>query len=241
MLDLLYGADCQSINRRGLFGGFVGLCALPGALAAAPARRAEPVSRALAAAGGRDLLTRVRVLSWSGRARMLLGSVPVELMVETRIEPFARARSDSWLVTEGREAARSVMVERDSAFVVQYGAQTPLPPAQAQFERQRLGAYGYLLLAPAFVSASSAQRLNAVRDGYPPIALTLAADGRIATADYAIAAPDPDAAAVRQHFRFTGSVAAQGVRYPRQISVTENGRESLRLTITDFSVDLTAA
>lgn len=195
----------------------------------------------MAAAGGRDLLARVRAMTWTGTARMMLGTTPVALGVETRIEPFERARADTWLLSDGRIATRTVMIERDSAYVVQDGAQTALPAAQARVERQRLGAYGYLLLAPASVTAAGGQRLNATRDGFPAMALTLGADGTLLSADYAIAAPEPNGAALRQHFAFAGSVTAQGVRFPRMTTILQNGRPLLRLTITDFSVELNPA
>lgn len=195
----------------------------------------------MAAAGGEATLRRVRAISWIGTMRMLLGGVAVDLAVEARIEPFARARFESWLPSDGRGTRRTVMIERDGGFVVHAGAQTALSPEQARFQRQQAGAYGYLLLAPAYVSAASRTRLNASRDGYPPIALTLARDGRIAAADYRIASPDRDGAAVRQRLGCSGTVASGGVRFPRSITVMQNGRPFSRLTITDFSVELDPA
>lgn len=173
--------------------------------------------------------------------RMLLGRVAVDLAVEARIEPFARARFESWLPSDGRGTRRTVMIERDGGFVVHAGAQTALLPEQARFQRQQAGAYAYLLLAPAYVSAASGTRLNASRDGYPPIALTLARNGRIAAADYRIASPDRDGVAVRQRLGCTGTVASDGVRFPRSITVIQDGRPFSRLTITDFSADLDPA
>lgn len=212
--------------------------------AASPAvawSRTDPVARAMSAAGGEAVLRRVRAVAWSGTMRMMLGKVPVDLNVETRIEPFVRGRSDTWLASAGRSTARTVMVERDNAFLVHEGAQTTLTREQARFERQRLGVYGYLLLAPAFVSAASATRLNAARDGYPPIALTLARDGRIASAEYQIGVLDRDGLSVRHHFSFVGSVSSSKIRFPRIITIVQDGQPLSRLTIGDFAVELDAA
>jgi hypothetical protein len=211
------------------------------ACAAAPTAawsRPDAVSRAMTAAGGEAVLRRVLAVAWRGTARMMLGKVPVDLNVETRIEPFVRGRSDTWLEREGRSTIRTVMVERDSAFLVHEGAQTALAHDQARFERQQFGAYAYLLLAPAFVSAASATRLNAAREGYPPIALTLARNGRIAAADYRIATPDQEGRSVRHHFTFAGSISSNGVHFPRVITIAQDGRPLSRLTIRDFSVEL---
>ncbi|WP_426257680.1 hypothetical protein [Sphingomonas sp. DC1600-2] len=198
----------------------------------------DPIAHALAAAGGQALLSRVRVIAWSGTARMMIGRTPVDLMVETRIEPFARARSDTWLTSEGRSATQTIMVERDSAFLVHNGAQTSLPQPQAYFERQKLAAYSYLLLAPASLSPNGRRGITAIRDGYPPIALTLAPDGRIASADYTLAGPPPNPPLVHQHLLFAGTVSAQGIRFPRTTTILQNGRPVLRTTISDFSVEL---
>lgn len=195
----------------------------------------------MAAAGGEAVLRRVRAVSWSGTARTLLGRIPVDLNVETRIEPFVRSRTDTWLASAGRSTMRTVMIERDSGFLVHEGAQTTLGREQANFERHQMGSYAYLLLAPAFVSAASATRLHAAHDGYPPIALTLGRDGRIASADYRIRPTDSDGLSVLQHLTFAGSVTANGVRYPRVITIVQNGRPMSRLTISDFSVELNAA
>jgi hypothetical protein len=224
-----------------LLGGTIALAALPERRSAPLGSDGDTLARAFAAAGGRERLARVRAFAWTGTARMMLGAVPVDLQVESRIEPFARARADSWLTSETRDAARTVMIERDGGFVVQNGAQTALPPAQARFERQRLGAFAYLLLAPAFVSVAGRNRLNAAREGYPPIALTLAGDGRIASADYVLTAPEPGAPAIRQRCSFAGSVRSRGIRFPRITTMLQDGRPSLRLTITDFSVELSPA
>lgn len=193
------------------------------------------------AAGGQAQLARVRVVAWSGVARVMIGQTPVDLMVETRIEPFARARIDTWLPSEGRSATQTVMIERDSAFLVHNGAQTALPRPQALFERHRLAAYAYLLLAPASVSATGPRRLSAIRDGFPPITLTLGPDDRISSADYTIVAASGQPALVRQHLSFAGSVSAQGIHFPRTTTIFQNGRLELRMTISDFSVELDPA
>ena len=192
----------------------------------------------MAAAGGRDTLSRVRVIGWSGRARVLIGMTPVDLLVEARIEPFVRSRADTWLANEGRSAARTVMIERDGGFLVHDGAQTNLPLEQALLQRQQMGVYGYLLLAPAIVTAAGPRRLNAGREGYPPIELDLDGSGRIVSAKYTLAASSPDGPAIRQHLIFGGTVAADGIRFPRTISIVQDGRPSQRTTIDDLYVDL---
>ena len=208
---------------------------------AAAQLRSDAVARAMAAAGGEARLRRVRAISWIGTMRMLLGGIAVDLNVEARVEPFARARFETWLPSDGRSTRRTVMIEHDGGFVVHAGAQTALPPAQVRFQRQQAGAYAYLLLAPAFVSAASQTRLNASHDGYPPMTLTLARDGRIASADYRIASPDRDGVSVRQALTLDGSVASDGVRYPRRIIVDQDGRPFSRLTIDEFSAELVPA
>uniref|UniRef100_UPI0035CAE6E9 hypothetical protein n=1 Tax=uncultured Sphingomonas sp. TaxID=158754 RepID=UPI0035CAE6E9 len=200
----------------------------------------DPVARAVAAAGGRELLSRVRAISWTSRNRIVLGGTVVDVLAETRIEPFARWRSDTRLVGEDRTDTRTLMIERDGGFIVQSGAQVPMPGEQARFERQQFGVFAYLLLAQAALATAGPKRLTATHAGFPPIALGLASDGRVAMADYAVPPPGTTNGGM-QHFTFSGTVSAQGVRFPRKIAITQAGRDTTTMILDAFSVELMPA
>lgn len=218
---------------------------------ARPRPAADPVARAIATAGGAAVLARVRSLSWAGTARVIAGETngPIDLMMETRIEPFVRARSDSWPAAQGRSSGKTLMIEGRTGFMVDNTAQRALTAGMARHEREQFGVYGYLLLAGATVTNAGPRRLTAVREGFPPISLTLGADGRIVGADYLVAAPDAverpgvdgSARPIREHFVFSGTIADKGVRWPRRIEIFRHGRPFLRLAINDLSVELAPA
>lgn len=217
--------------------------ALPGAALAGGMRvGGDAVAHALAAAGGAEILARVRALRWSGTAHVANGDPrgTTALSVETRVEPFVRARTDSWIAAAGRSTARTLMIERDTGFSVAGTAQRPLSAAMALSEREQFGVYGYLLLHGARLSVAGPHRLTAQRADYPPIALALAADGRIVGAEYAIASPDDDPTArpIRENWTFAGLVSDKGVRWPRSIRIARDGRPFVQLTIKDFAVEL---
>lgn len=216
-----------------MIGGAAALATMPGAVFAA----ADPVERAMAAMGGRALLQSVRAISWTGTAKILDGKTPQDFGVETRIEPFSRARSQTWPLSEGRAAMRTVMIERDGGFEVVNGAQTPLPPERARYEREQFAAYAYMLLAGTNLTANGRTGVEGQRAGYPPIRFRLAPDGRLTGAEYSAAPSDPAGKPLAEHFAFSGSITATGLKWPRKIMITRDNRLYLSLTIDDLGIE----
>ena len=202
---------------------------------------ADPVERAMEAIGGRALLARVRSISWAGTAKVYAGGRAIDLGVETYLEPFVRARSDSWLVSEGRSAMRTLMIEDEHGFKVIEGMQSGLSPAVAINERQQFGAYGYMLMAGARWEEMPRGVLRGSRTGFPPIDIRPGKDGRMLSADYAVLAPDePDADGkqIREYLRFAGTVTDKGVHWPQRLAIAQDNRPFFALSIDHFSVDL---
>ena len=195
----------------------------------------------MTAIGGRDLIQRVRSIRWTGTAKVYAGDKAIDIGVETYVEPFVRARSDSWLIGEGRSEMRTLMIEGERGFKVTNGLQSALPPAVTINERQQFGIYGYMLMAPARWEAIPRGVLRGSHTGFPSIDIRLAKDGRIISADYAVLAPDePDADGkqIREYLRFAGTVTDKGVRWPQRLAITQNNRPFFALSIDHFSVDL---
>lgn len=194
------------------------------------------MSRAMSAMGGRGPLGRVKAIGWTGKAHVIAGERVLDLGIETRVEPFVRARSRSWILAQGEASARTLLVDPDAAFVERGGKRTPLPYAQAQNERQQYGVYGYMLLALAPTIASGG-KLLAAREGYPPIAFDADASGRINAATYVVAAAD-GGAPLNERFIFTGSVSDHGIRWPAQIDIAQNGAPFFSLKIDRLMIEL---
>ena len=230
----LYGDGNGSINRRALIVAATAFSAFP---AAAARPLIDPVARARAAMGGSALLARIRAIGWTGTARVVTGGRTLELGVETRVEPFIRARSDTWLLEDGRVEKRTMMIEGQDGFLVFRGRQVAMPPQQAAHERQQFGIYGHMLLAGIAIAHGNV--IASAKAGYPEAMLALGRDGMPAAAAYVVDSPD-SAGTIRERFTFSGSVSDQGVRWPQRIAITQNGKPFFALAIDDLTVELSA-
>lgn len=192
----------------------------------------------MAAVGAPELLARVRAIRWAGTAKLFAGGKAIDLGIETMVEPFVRARSDSWIAADGRSAMRTLMIEGDRGFQVIEGKQSALPPGAAANERQQFGVYGYMLMAGARWTPARNGRLLGEHPGFPPIEISCGRDGRIQTADYLLVSPDAAGRPIREHFAFAGTMTDKGISWPHRIAIVRDGKPFLALSIDDFSVDL---
>lgn len=198
----------------------------------------DPVERAMDSMGGRALLERVRTVRWTGTATVPGSKKARESGVETSFEPFRRAQSQSFLLSEDRTSMRTLLIEGSNGATVIEGRQIAMPPARALYESQQFGAYGYLLMAGVTWSATGGGRLDGTHPDFPPITLRCDTAGRVLAADYAISAPDGDGVPIREHFRFSGVVSDKGLNWPKKILITQNGRPYSALVIEQLWVDL---
>jgi len=218
------------MSRRALIAGALALPVAARAGGFAP----DLLARAVAAAGGRALLNRVKALNWTGIARVMAGEKTLEIVVKTRVEPFVRARSDSFLLNRPA-TARTLIIEPDGGFVERAGVRTPLPERQTRHERQQYGIYGYMLLtqAPAWVEDGG---IRSERPGLPPIRFLTEGD-YLAAADYIVSSPDSDGT-IAQRFVFEGEMPDKGVHWPQTISIFQNDKPYFILDLQTFSVEL---
>jgi hypothetical protein len=219
-----------AISRRALV---VGALALPVA-ARAGGFEGDLLDRVIAAAGGRALLSRVKALNWTGLAQVFAGDRTLEIEVKTRVEPFVRARSETFL--QGKpETARTLIIEPDGGFVERAGVRTALPARQTEHERQQYGVYGYLLLALAPTRLVDG-RIVSQRPGLPSISFLTEGD-HLAAADYNVANPDSDAT-IDQRFLFEGELPDKGVHWPQTITIFQNAKPYFILDLRTFAVEL---
>ena len=171
---------------------------------------------------------RLRAIGWAGGAEVNADGRTLRLGIDTRVEPFRRARSRSWLLEAGQASARTLVIEPDRGWVERDGKRADLPARQAQHERQQYGIYGYLLrLAP---ERRDDGRITAAMPGFPPATLTLDDAGDVAVADYAV--DDPEAAGtLAQSFAFSGWRTEAGVRWFRRMTITQAGKPFFTLDI----------
>lgn len=207
----------------------------PGTLEAR-SRDRDLLARAMSAMGGADRLRRVRRVDWSGTAVVFDGDRRIDLGIETWWRPFHSAQSRSWLAAQGPTRAATMTLTPERATVDRNGATTVMPAQQARHERQQFALYGYMLLAQA-PTAVVGERLYAAHAGLPPIRFDLGPDGRIARADYRVVAPDNDRT-IAEQIVCEGEIASRGIRWPRRLTIAQDGKPYFELHLTRFAVTL---
>lgn len=205
------------------------------AIAMARGASGDPVARTAAAMGGQRLLDRIAAIGWVGAAEVVTPERTLRLGMRTRIEPFVRMRSDSWVMKEGTAATRSLIIEPDGGWTERDGKRAPLPAHQARHEREQYGLYGYMLLrAP---TAAVGGKLLAAHPGLPPVSFETDTEGRLTAAAYTVFAPD-GGEVIQERFTFDGAIAAQGLNWPRRLRIAQNGVPFFTLVIDRFMVEL---
>lgn len=233
LLSTIYGACASRINRRALIG--CGLL-LPVAARAGRIETDDPSARAIAAMGGREILKRVKALTWEARAEVTAGGRTVAISARTRCEPFGTARSESWLRDKGPETARIMTITAEGGTLTRDGKTSPLPEAMAAHERQQFGIYGHMLLVHSILRGDGSQLVSR-HAGYPDAKFEIGTDGLPLSADYDVRAPQGEAM-FRQRFQFGAWKRDKGVRWPGSIVIIQNDAPFFAMTIDQFSIEL---
>lgn len=227
----------------------VALTALGACTTAAPVEPAAPASIyagksvldvAIATAGGETALGKVKELYWTGHAKVTAGDKVTELEVATVVRPFENARFTSWPKADGAKKGRTLQVEQGKAWDVNRVTWTPLPEAQAQNENQQLGLYSFMLLAPLKagdvkeqpVGANGNRAIQATFHGQA-VELEFDAAGKLVRAGGNVRDPMGGADIV-QVATFSGEMESNGVKWPKTISIAQNGAPFYELEIAHF-------
>ncbi len=205
----------------------------------------EPLLRAaLIRAGGRAALEAARTLSWRGTARVFAGGKTIDIGVSTTLHPYDRARSDSWPLSEGPSATRSLIIDGDQGWMVRDGRAAPMPAAMLKHERAQYALYGLMRLAD--LCAPDARVVPLAPEGAlrgllvrhpraPATRLYFDADDRLARAEDTVPSPDggPD---IAQTIVFSGQIGAGGVRWPRELRIEQGGAPYFELRLDRLTV-----
>lgn len=219
-----------------------------GGAAPAPAPRAL-LAYEIERAGGERALTAARVLAWRGIATVDAGGRTVRIGVDTVVEPFGYARSDTWLIDKPADR-RSLLIEGDRGWVIAGGKRTAMAPAMLRHERQQYALYGLMRLVTLRDRAVSIRHgVDSVRGDcsslivdHPAATKTemMFVDGRLATASNRVDSPGAGPP-IAQEFAFSGEITSSGVRWPRSIAITHGGKPYFTLTLTHFAAGPTRA
>jgi len=201
------------------------------------------LQQAIDAAGGEAALTQARVLTWSGSATVFAGDNKIELGVESRVEPFRSARSDTWLLGQGRRTLRTLQIDGDQGWMVRDGKRTEMPAQSLRHERAQYAVYGLMRLVtlrqPGVVlrvlpvDGQGRRGLHVQHPSAPEADIYFDTDGRLAYLTDNVPAPEGEGT-LAQRFDFEGSIEGRGVRWPRIVRISQNNKPYFELRLEQF-------
>lgn len=202
------------------------------------------LDRAIRRAGGMRALRRVRRLGWTGHADVTgpAGQI-IQIGLSTVVEPFVRARSESWLLRDGPQKTNTLLIEPNEAWIERTGkTRQPMPAAMAAHERAQYALYGLMLLVTLRDHGASAtpgalaDTLVAQHPSAPETVLRFDHEANLIEAKNTVPAPDGNGT-IDQRFQFEGKISDSGVRWPRRLVIEQHGKPYFDLTLDSFAVN----
>jgi hypothetical protein len=182
------------------------------------------------------------LIEWEGEATVHDDEREILLGVATAVAPFDWARSASWVRTQGMAAERIMLIRPDGGWTQSDGNWTAMAAPAVAHERAQFALYGLMLLSPLIDPGAAVSRLPD-RGGLrglavshpkaPPTQLWFDSANRLREARNTV--PDPEAGApVAQLFRFSAETVAGYPKWPRRLSIEQNGEPYFDLAFTRF-------
>jgi len=198
---------------------------------------------AIQAAGGETALATVKELGWTGAAAINADGKTTEVEMSTVVRPFTYARSTSWPTDKTPVQGRTVQAQFGNAWTVSRVVWTPMPEAEAEYENQQFSLYSVMLLAPLKDAAVKVEETAPGKDGTrnlhvehpeaPPMDLRFNASGKLVRAAYSVRNPK-GGAPIAQVAEFSGEMTSNGVKWPKRISISQNGAPWMDLQLATF-------
>ncbi|PYQ20250.1 MAG: hypothetical protein DMF81_19240 [Acidobacteria bacterium] len=209
---------------------------------AAPEPSRALLERAIAAAGGSERLERYPVLEWRAKATVHAART-VAIQGRWQVQPPERAVVETTDATGDAASARKMILDGERGWG-QRGDQTqPLTPEAVSHERDQFYLYYLMRLVPLRSSEFHLQSLDpdaAGRAGFRvshpgrrDVDLYFDETGRLARMVTRVAAPGTGREVVEE-LRLSGTMEAQGIRWPQRIEITWDGRPYFEFELTEF-------
>ncbi|WP_420130497.1 hypothetical protein [Longimicrobium sp.] len=225
------------------------LCLAAAACApASPAPASGPralLERAITQAGGAEALGRANALLWEGDATVYAGGRTVRIAGTWAVQPPDTAVVATYDVTRGPETTRALVVAAPRGWIARGTELSPMPDAMLANERDEFYLYQVMRLvslrdAEVTLTAVAADSLGqagfrAERPGRPAVELYFDGSGRLAHLRTTV----QDAGGgspVRQDLWLSGSLQAQGIRWPATIRITMNGAPYFDLSLRNLRI-----
>lgn len=202
------------------------------------------LDKAIAAAGGEAALSAVKEMEWKGTATVNVGGKTTEIELETVVRPQAHwARSTTWTKADGPKKAKTIQAEQGKAWLVNKVTWTPMPEAQAIHENQQFSLYSMMTLVRLKDEGAKVRETAPGKDGTrnlrvehpmaPPMDLRFDASGKLIQAGLTV--KDPSGGAdIAETVTFSGEVVSNGVKWPKRITITQNGAPYYDMEIASF-------
>jgi hypothetical protein len=198
---------------------------------------------AIAAAGGEAALKQVKELGWTGSAVINEDGKTAEVEMSTVVRPFTYARSTSWPKGKTPAEGRTIQAQFGSAWTVNRVVWTPMPDAEAEHETQQNALYGVMLLTPlkdvgatvkeAPVGSDGTRAIQVTHPKATPTELEFDTNGKLVRAGFMVRDPKGGADIV-QTATFSGEIVSNGVKWPKRITIEQNGAPYLDLQLATF-------
>lgn len=202
---------------------------------------------AIEAQGGQAALAQVKEIEWTGKATVTAEGKTTEINVLTVLRPATNwSRSTIWTDAEGPKKARTIQTEQGKGWTVNSVSWTPMPEAQAVHENQQFSLYKLMLLTPLKeagarvtedpVGADGTRAIKAVLANGHGAELEFDATAKLVRAGMAVRDPKGGADIV-ETVKFSGEIISNGVKWPKRITIEQNGAPYLDLEIATFEAN----
>jgi hypothetical protein len=209
----------------------------------APETASNLLAAAIAAAGGAENLARRPALGWHGKASIFIGERTIRIEGEWRLQPPGRAAVETFDIEKGPDSKRMLILNGDRGWIRVAGNDQPMPPPMLVNERDQFYVYYVLRLAPlgdprfrlsAIPSDPDGNRgMRVQRDGRRDVDLYLDKSNRVVRLVTTVHDPQADRD-VNEELRLSGTVEADGVKWPARILISQDGKPFFDLEVTNF-------
>jgi hypothetical protein len=208
-----------------------------------PETARQLVDRAMVAAGGAERLAALKAFEWRGRAEAAIGGrAPLHLSGTWRLQLPDSAIVTTTIEGQAPTTARSLIISGRRGWSRTGRKLTPLTAELVAHERDQFYLYhlmrlvplrgsAYRLSAPATDSLGR-KRIRVSHAGRPSVDLAFDAAANLTGLTDSVTDPQSHRA-VRQEVRLTGQLSVAGVRWPRRIAITWDGKPYFDLEILD--------
>jgi hypothetical protein len=203
------------------------------------------VEQAIEMAGGASALERARALVWEGDAAVHARGRTVELSGRWAVQPPDSAVVATWERSRGQASTRRLILSGTRGWFERDGQLSPMPPTVLANEREQFYLYNVMRLVPlrapsvtltAIAADSLGQRgVRVTQAGRPDVDLYVDGTGRLAHLRTRVTDAMSGNPAVEDVW-LGGVVEADGVRWPRSVRLTLDGKPYFELEIRTLRV-----